>query len=167
MLGDVRRIPAELAMGSSGAGVALLTLSLLLQPTSQFWLFNVLFPPTTTPEAPPTNSTPPVVLGKVTPAPAPHGVRVGTPGATQPAGASGEVGVRRCRWPLAAVALCNLELEPPRRGDTRLPGPLPSAGLRMQSWPCPAAAAWSWGCRLGTPESKWGSKISQLAQRVF
>lgn len=49
-------------MGSSGAGVALLTLSLLLQPTSQFWLFNVLFPPTTTPEAPPTNSTPPVVL---------------------------------------------------------------------------------------------------------
>lgn len=52
-------------MGSSGAGAALLTLSLLLQPTSQFWLFNVLFPPTTTPEAPPTNSTPPVVLGKV------------------------------------------------------------------------------------------------------
>uniref|UniRef100_A0A8C3E003 Phosphatidylcholine-sterol acyltransferase n=1 Tax=Corvus moneduloides TaxID=1196302 RepID=A0A8C3E003_CORMO len=49
-------------MGSSGAGLALLTLSLLLQPTSQFWLFNVLFPPTTTPEAPPTNSTPPVVL---------------------------------------------------------------------------------------------------------
>ncbi|NWH37929.1 LCAT acyltransferase, partial [Chloropsis hardwickii] len=49
-------------MGSGGAGVAWLTLSLLLQPTSQFWLFNVLFPPTTTPEAPPTNSTPPVVL---------------------------------------------------------------------------------------------------------
>ncbi|XP_014802960.1 PREDICTED: phosphatidylcholine-sterol acyltransferase [Calidris pugnax] len=49
-------------MGSSGGRVALLTLSLLLQPTSQFWLFNVLFPPTTTPEAPPTNSTPPVVL---------------------------------------------------------------------------------------------------------
>lgn len=66
-------------MGSSGAGVALLTLSLLLQPTSQFWLFNVLFPPTTTPEAPPTNSTPPVVLGKVTPARARRGVWVGTP----------------------------------------------------------------------------------------
>nr|XP_021157085.1 phosphatidylcholine-sterol acyltransferase isoform X2 [Columba livia] len=49
-------------MGSSGTGVVLLTLLLLLQPTSQFWLFNVLFPPTSTPEAPPTNSTPPVVL---------------------------------------------------------------------------------------------------------
>uniref|UniRef100_A0A8C9UAP6 Phosphatidylcholine-sterol acyltransferase n=1 Tax=Serinus canaria TaxID=9135 RepID=A0A8C9UAP6_SERCA len=49
-------------MGSGGAGAVLLTLSLLLQPTAQFWLFNVLFPPTTTPEAPPTNSTPPVVL---------------------------------------------------------------------------------------------------------
>ncbi|XP_010222771.1 PREDICTED: phosphatidylcholine-sterol acyltransferase isoform X3 [Tinamus guttatus] len=49
-------------MGSTGFGAALLTLLLLLQPTSQFWLFNVLFPPTSTPEAPPTNSTPPVVL---------------------------------------------------------------------------------------------------------
>lgn len=57
--------PGELAMGSSRARLALLTLALLLQPTAQFWLFNVLFPPTTTPEAPPTNSTPPVVLGKV------------------------------------------------------------------------------------------------------
>lgn len=59
--------PAKLAMGRTGAALTLLTLLLLLpQPTSQFWLFNVLFPPTTTPEAPPTNSTPPVVLGKVT-----------------------------------------------------------------------------------------------------
>lgn len=59
--------PAKLAMGRTGAGFALLTLLLLLpQPASQFWLFNVLFPPTSTPEAPPTNSTPPVVLGKVT-----------------------------------------------------------------------------------------------------
>lgn len=64
-------------MGSGGAGLALLTLSLLLQPTAQFWLFNVLFPPTSTPEAPPTNSTPPVVLGKVAPARAPCGVWVG------------------------------------------------------------------------------------------
>uniref|UniRef100_A0A8C3CJW9 Phosphatidylcholine-sterol acyltransferase n=1 Tax=Cairina moschata TaxID=8855 RepID=A0A8C3CJW9_CAIMO len=55
--------PAKLAMGRTGAGFALLTLLLLLpQPASQFWLFNVLFPPTSTPEAPPTNSTPPVVL---------------------------------------------------------------------------------------------------------
>lgn len=69
-------------MGSSGAGAVLLTLWLLLQPTSQFWLFNVLFPPTTTPEAPPTNSTPPVVLGKV--APAPCGVWVGALPAVQP-----------------------------------------------------------------------------------
>lgn len=56
-------------MGRTDAGLTLLTLLLLLlilQPTSQFWLFNVLFPPTTTPEAPPTNRTPPVVLGKVT-----------------------------------------------------------------------------------------------------
>lgn len=115
MLGDVRRIPAELAMGTSGARVALLTLSLLLQPTSQFWLFNVLFPPTTTPEAPPTNSTPPVVLGKVMPAQAPCRVWVGTPGAAQPPRAGGDVGVPAW-WLLAAVALCNLELEPPRGG---------------------------------------------------
>lgn len=153
-------------MGTSGARVALLTLSLFLQPTSQFWLFNVLFPPTTTPEAPPTNSTPPVVLGKVMPAQASCRVWVGTPGAAQPPRAGGEVGVP-ARWLLAAVALCNLELEPPRRGDTWLPGSLPSARLGMQGWLCPAAAAQSWGCRLGTPESKWGSKISQLAQRLF
>lgn len=102
-------------MGTNGARVALLTLSLFLQPTSQFWLFNVLFPPTTTPEAPPTNSTPPVVLGKLMPAQAPRRVRVGTPGAAQPPRAGGEVGVPARRL-LAAVALCNLELEPPRGG---------------------------------------------------
>lgn len=53
-------------------------------------------------------------------------------------------------------------------GETRLPGPLPSAGLGMQGWPCPATAVRSWwGGKLGTPESKWGSKIPQLDQRVF
>lgn len=109
-------------MGSSGTGVVFLTLSLLLQPTSQFWLFNVLFPPTSTPEAPPTNSTPPVVLGKVTPALAPCSVRVGDPGA-----------VLLAPWrPSAEVALCSLQLEPPSGGDTWLPGSLPSTRLGMQ-----------------------------------
>jgi len=79
-------------MGSNGAVVALLTLLLLLQPTSQFWLFNVLFPPTSTPEAPPNNSTPPVVLGKA-------GVGYGWALWAQRnhPGAGGEVGVPYCQ----------------------------------------------------------------------
>ncbi|XP_066493711.1 phosphatidylcholine-sterol acyltransferase [Tiliqua scincoides] len=47
-------------MGSL-AGLATLCL-LLLQPGSAFWLFNVLFPPSNTPEAGLSNNTPPVVL---------------------------------------------------------------------------------------------------------
>ncbi|XP_037734090.1 phosphatidylcholine-sterol acyltransferase [Chelonia mydas] len=51
-------------MGRAGYRALLLGLVLLrlLQPTAQFWLFNVLFPPSATPEAAPSNSTPPVVL---------------------------------------------------------------------------------------------------------
>ncbi|KAJ6666108.1 hypothetical protein lerEdw1_001012 [Lerista edwardsae] len=47
-------------MGSL-AGSAILCL-FLLQPGSAFWLFNVLFPPSATPEAALSNNTPPVVL---------------------------------------------------------------------------------------------------------
>uniref|UniRef100_A0A674ICC4 Lecithin-cholesterol acyltransferase n=1 Tax=Terrapene triunguis TaxID=2587831 RepID=A0A674ICC4_9SAUR len=52
-------------MGRAGFRAPLLALALLLlpQPTAHFWLFNVLFPPSTMPEAAPSNSTPPVVLG--------------------------------------------------------------------------------------------------------
>nr|XP_048672842.1 phosphatidylcholine-sterol acyltransferase isoform X3 [Caretta caretta] len=51
-------------MGRAGYRALLLGLVLLRlpQPTAQFWLFNVLFPPSATPEAAPSNSTPPVVL---------------------------------------------------------------------------------------------------------
>lgn len=94
--------PAKLAMGRTGAGFALLTLLLLPQPASQFWLFNVLFPPTSTPEAPPTNSTPPVVLGKVTSA---------RPQPARP-GAGGEAG--------ALCSLCPTYRRPQRgRGGVR------------------------------------------------
>ncbi|XP_074864852.1 phosphatidylcholine-sterol acyltransferase isoform X2 [Carettochelys insculpta] len=42
--------------------LALLLLLLLPEPAAPFWLFNVLFPPSTTPESAHSNSTPPVVL---------------------------------------------------------------------------------------------------------
>lgn len=139
----------------------MLTLSLLLQPTSQFWLFNVLFPPTTTPEAPPTNSTPPVVLGKVMGTTPGMGGQPRVPrsprwsrqrgwGDTLPA----------ARWLLAPVVLCSLELEPPRGGETRLPGPLPSAGLGMQGWPCPATAVRSWWGANWAPQKANGAPKS-------
>lgn len=132
-------------MGSSGAGVALLTLSLLLQPTAQFWLFNVLFPPTTTPEAPPTNSTPPVVLGKVAPARAPCGVWVGTLAAMQPPKLTVRMG--SCAAGDSVGFGCNGSwlsgLEPPSEGVTQLLGALPFTGIGTQSWPCPGRAFWS------------------------
>ncbi|XP_075796674.1 phosphatidylcholine-sterol acyltransferase isoform X1 [Pelodiscus sinensis] len=51
-------------MGCAGFRALRLALVLLLlpRPTAQFWLFNVLFPPSATPEAARSNSTPPVVL---------------------------------------------------------------------------------------------------------
>lgn len=42
----------------------LLLLGLLLPPATPFWLFNVLFPPHTTPKAELNNHTRPVILGK-------------------------------------------------------------------------------------------------------
>lgn len=141
-------------MGSSGAGVVLLTLSLLLQPTSQFWLFNVLFPPTNTPEAPPTNSTPPVVLGKVS--------TRGTGGHPSCQRVADEVGVPDCQQLGGSVALCILELEPPKQG---------THSSQVPSHP------WGWGCRADHVQPELGgqagqkaggaSGISQMAQRVF
>nr|XP_028595323.1 phosphatidylcholine-sterol acyltransferase isoform X1 [Podarcis muralis] len=48
-------------MGTS-AGAAVVLFLVLWQPADAFWLFNVLFPPSTTPEAALSNNTPPVVL---------------------------------------------------------------------------------------------------------
>ncbi|KYO29480.1 phosphatidylcholine-sterol acyltransferase [Alligator mississippiensis] len=51
-------------MGSTSVRTQLLSFTLLhlLQPAASFWLLNVLFPPTDTPQATPSNSTPPVIL---------------------------------------------------------------------------------------------------------
>lgn len=45
----------------------LLLLGLLLPSAAPFWLFNVLFPPHTTPKAELSNHTRPVILGKPPP----------------------------------------------------------------------------------------------------
>lgn len=127
-------------MGSSGAGVVLLTLLLLLQPTSQFWLFNVLFPPTNTPEAPPTNSTPPVVLGKVT--------TRGTGGHPSCQRVADEVGVPDCQQLGGSVALCILELEPPKQG---------THSSQVPSHP------WGWGCRADHVQPELGGQAGQKA----
>ncbi|XP_053127108.1 phosphatidylcholine-sterol acyltransferase isoform X5 [Hemicordylus capensis] len=49
-------------MGSLARPVGLVLSFSFLQPGSAFWLFNVLFPPSTTPEAALSNNTSPVVL---------------------------------------------------------------------------------------------------------
>lgn len=67
LFGSSGGILAGLAMGSTSVRTQLLSFTLLhlLQPAASFWLLNVLFPPTDTPQATPSNSTPPVILGKV------------------------------------------------------------------------------------------------------
>lgn len=58
-------------MGPSGSPRqwGLLLLGLLLPSATPFWLFNVLFPPHTTPKAELSNHTRPVILGKPPQAP--------------------------------------------------------------------------------------------------